>query len=71
MPAAVRGHTLALGYCDAWCTPGFSEETCDDRSPNACAGLSFRSVLQRHPNSMPSSVGGIVNAPRRLDQAHD
>ncbi|THU62772.1 hypothetical protein C4D60_Mb01t08660 [Musa balbisiana] len=69
MPAAARGHTLALGSAS-----GFSEETCDDRSPNACAGLSFRSVLQRHPNSMlssSSSVGGIVNAPRRLDQAHD
>nr|XP_018679557.1 PREDICTED: uncharacterized protein LOC108952430 [Musa acuminata subsp. malaccensis] len=37
---------LMLRYCDARCTPGFSEETCDDRSPNACAGLSFRSVLQ-------------------------
>ncbi|CAL9114604.1 unnamed protein product, partial [Musa textilis] len=53
---------------------GFSEETCDDRGPNARAGLSCRSVLQRHPNSKlssSSSVRGIVNAPRRLNQPHD
>ncbi|URD72351.1 hypothetical protein MUK42_35193 [Musa troglodytarum] len=30
---------LILRYSDARCTPGFSEETCDDRGPNARAGL--------------------------------